>query len=69
MLRMRKGKQKTNVLVIGDSPVLHPREMVATGTKKRPHRAGVQLLRQVSYRQETYRAVVSLYAVSCRLSK
>ena len=25
--------------------------------KKRPHEAGVKLLRQVSYRQETYRAV------------
>ena len=30
--------------------------------KKRPHEAGVKLLRQVSYRQETYRAVPSLYA-------
>ena len=25
--------------------------------KKRPHKAGVKSLRQVSYRQETYRAV------------
>jgi hypothetical protein len=31
-------------------------------TKKRPHKAGVKLLRQVSYRQETYRAVIRLYA-------
>jgi hypothetical protein len=28
--------------------------------KKRRHEAGVKLLRQVSYRQETYRAVTSL---------
>jgi hypothetical protein len=28
--------------------------------KKRQHEAGVKLLRQVSYRQETYRAVPSL---------
>jgi hypothetical protein len=28
--------------------------------KKRPHEAGVKLLRQVSYRQETYRAVTLL---------
>ena len=30
------------------------------GKKKRQHEAGVKLLRQVSYRQETYRAVTSL---------
>jgi hypothetical protein len=30
--------------------------------KKRPHEADAKLLRQVSYRQETYRAVMSLYA-------
>jgi hypothetical protein len=30
--------------------------------KKRQRKAGVKLLRQVSYRQETYRAVGSLYA-------
>jgi hypothetical protein len=28
--------------------------------KKRQHEAGVKLLRQVSYRQETYRAVKSV---------
>jgi len=28
--------------------------------KKRPRKAGVKLLRQVSYRQETYRAVTPL---------
>jgi hypothetical protein len=33
---------------------------VWTGQKKRLHKAGVKLLRQVSYRQETYRAVISL---------
>ncbi|MGB7268188.1 MAG: hypothetical protein WBC90_01560 [Albidovulum sp.] len=38
----------------------------AKGQKKRPHEAGVKLLRQVSYRQETYRAVTPLYAVTCR---
>jgi hypothetical protein len=34
--------------------------------KKRPHEADVKLLRQVSYRQETYRAVSSLYAIRRR---
>ncbi len=34
--------------------------------KKRPHKAGVKLLRQVSYRQETYRAVLLLYATTRR---
>jgi len=31
--------------------------------KKTPAQGGRQLLRQVSYRQETYRAVVHLYAL------
>ena len=31
--------------------------------KKAPAKAGAKLLRQVSYRQETYRAVHSLYNV------
>jgi hypothetical protein len=30
-------------------------------TKKAPAKAGAKSLRQVSYRQETYRAVASLY--------
>ncbi|MBL3703301.1 hypothetical protein GI582_11435 [Sulfitobacter sp. BDSS02] len=34
-----------------------PKETQGSGEKKRPHEAGVKLLRQVSYRQETYRAV------------
>tara|TARA_B100000780_G_scaffold110635_1_gene77423 strand:- start:94 stop:246 length:153 start_codon:yes stop_codon:yes gene_type:complete len=33
----------------------------AFNLKKRLHKAGAKLLRQVSYRQETYRAVRSLY--------
>jgi hypothetical protein len=33
------------------------RAIVPVGKKKRQHEAGVKLLRQVSYRQETYRAV------------
>ena len=37
--------------------------------KKRPHKAGAKSLRQVSYRQETYRAVRSLYASMRRGSK
>jgi len=31
--------------------------IVTASRKKRRHKAGVKLLRQVSYRQETYRAV------------
>jgi hypothetical protein len=31
--------------------------------KKAPAKAGAKLLRQVSYRQETYRAVILLYYV------
>ena len=34
-----------------------PHQHVDVGQKKRPREAGVEVLRQVSYRQETYRAV------------
>jgi hypothetical protein len=51
------------------NPALHMRirqasldEIQKLNEKKRPHKAGAKLLRQVSYRQETYRAVTSLYA-------
>jgi hypothetical protein len=36
------------------------RRISVPSEKKRRHKAGVQLLRQVSYRQETYRAVQPL---------
>jgi hypothetical protein len=42
---------------------------VTGSQKKRQHEAGVKLLRQVSYRQETYRAVMSLYAKLRKESK
>ena len=35
----------------------------AQGKKRRPHKEGVKSLRQVSYRQETYRAVEPLYKI------
>ncbi|MCC6006894.1 MAG: hypothetical protein JJU40_04380, partial [Rhodobacteraceae bacterium] len=39
-----------------------PGASTAWHKKRRPHKAGVKSLRQVSYRQETYRAVTTLYA-------
>ena len=37
--------------------------------KRRPHEAGVKSLRQVSYRQETYRAVKPLYEINAPTAK
>tara|TARA_R110002124_G_scaffold202634_3_gene369195 strand:- start:290 stop:511 length:222 start_codon:yes stop_codon:yes gene_type:complete len=48
--RFRVSISRQNVATIGKS---RPR----AAKKKRQHEAGVKLLRQVSYRQETYRAV------------
>jgi hypothetical protein len=47
-------------LIEGKSPQQSPSQSGLTQPqrkKKRPREAGVKLLRQVSYRQETYRAV------------
>jgi hypothetical protein len=49
MLQPRNEQGKT------DPAMAHPPR--PTAQKKRRHEAGVKLLRQVSYRQETYRAV------------
>jgi len=55
-------QRKRKIQIMPDSPVgAAPRaRLTATPQKKRPHEAGVKLLRQVSYRQETYRAVTPL---------
>ncbi|MBM1777821.1 hypothetical protein [Sulfitobacter geojensis] len=44
-----------------NGPKIAAVEKRGSAKKKRQHEAGVKLLRQVSYRQETYRAVTPLY--------
>ena len=52
-----QGREIPATVVQGRRRGSPPRPRPGTAPKKRPHEAGAKVLRQVSYRQETYRAV------------
>ena len=56
-------RAKKDVINRSFSTPIQNRSHLSFAKKKRQREAGVKLLRQVSYRQETYRAVNPLYAI------